>query len=528
MNNIYLYGFATFGHPNDYRQSAFKFDKKEIAKNVRIFDLPNAIKVFPNSTLYSIRKESIGGVSGISYAIYTFANEMTSMRDGTFIGSSILFTNEIAEENITVGKLNEFHTILTSANTENDKLKVNHSDNFSHSNKFLEDFEKIGYDLKSINDIENFNSTNKHLVVGSWTDENKLTINFKKALLLLNKYDTIFFTSSKEILSYCQSRNIYSITDEKGFEQEIQIFEENKKQKTLSSLNEFVNEKQELDNDRKKTIENFKFQIEQYEQIHEENRKKIEEAKKQLPLIHQQYDNYSKLIDRSINELKSNRNLEVVRQIHYSNKREFITSINQQTQPNFINKIPKYNAKTELKQPFQPSNYKRFEEPSLGNERPTERSHKQLSEPKFDIFKILTFILFLLWVGTLIFFMFFNDTEKNITEVEPQENQTTTIEQPKVEQTSVKELTPLPNDTLTKKEYISIAKKITKDMPVKAIVQIIFDANPTDIKGHYSTQIEEYARKLIESNKDCFKGDSSKFVSTKDTLRHIPSYKKPK
>jgi hypothetical protein len=526
MQNIYLYGFATFGHPNDYRQSAFKFDKKEIAKNVKIFDLPNAIKVFPNSTLYSIRKESIGGFSGVSYAIYTFANEMTSMRDGTFIGSSILFTNEIAEENVTVGKLNEFHTILTSTNTENDKLKVNHSDNFSHSNKFLEDFEKIGYHLKPINDIENFNSSNKHLVVGSWTDENNLTTNFKKALLLLNKYDTIFFTSSKEILSYCQSRNIYSITDEKGFEQEIQIFEENKKQKTLSSLNEFENEKQELENDRKKSIENFKLQIEQYEQIHEENRKKIEEAKKQVSSINQQYDNYSKLIDRSINELKSNRNLEVVRQIHYSNKREFIDSINQQTKPNYINKISTHNTRTELKKPIQtsPSKSRTFEDDSYSYE----RKHRQISEPKLDIFKILTFILFLLWIGTLVFFFFFNNTETNTAEVQQQENQTPTIEQPKVEPAPAKELTPIPNDTLTKKEYTNVAKKITSDMPIKAIVQIIFDANPTDIASHYSTQKEEYAKKLIELNKDCFKGDSSKFVSSKDTLRHIPSYKKPK
>ena len=526
MHNIYLYGFATFGHPNDYRQSAFKFDRKEIAKNVKIFDLPNAIKVFPNSTLYSIRKESIAGVSGVSYAIYTFANEMTSMRDGTFIGSSILFTNEIVEENVTIEKLNEFHTILTSTNTENDKLKVNHSDNFSHSNKFLKDFEKIGYHLKPINDLENFNFSNRHLVVGSWTDENNLTTNFKKALLLLNKYDTIFFTSSKEILNYCQSRNIYSITDEKGFEQEIQIFEENKKQKTLSSLNEFENERQELENDRKKSIDNFKLQIEQYEQLHEENRKKIEELKKQLPLIHQQYDNYSKLIIKSINDLKSNRSLELVRQIHYSNKREFITSLNQQIKPNYINKISPHNVRTELKQPFQPSPSKSrtFEDDSYKHE--PKQSHT--NEPKLDIFKILTFILFLLWIGTLGFFIFFNDTEKNITEVQPQENQITTIEQPKVEQASVKELTPIPNDTLTKKEYTSIAKKITKDMPVTAIVQIIFDANPTDIKGHYSAQIEEYAKKLIELNKDCFKGDSSKFVSSKDTLRHIPSYKKPK
>ena len=97
-NNSYIFAFATFGHPNDFRQTPLKNNNPELAKQVKVFDLSNAIKVFPNSTVYSIRKELIGNSKLISYSIYTYAQEQTSKRDGTFIGSSIILENNLAEE----------------------------------------------------------------------------------------------------------------------------------------------------------------------------------------------------------------------------------------------------------------------------------------------------------------------------------------------------------------------------------------------------------------------------------------------
>jgi hypothetical protein len=521
MNNIYLYGFATFGHPNDYRQSPFKFDKKEIAKNVKIFDLPNAIKVFPNSTLYSIRKENIGRLNGVSYAIYTFANEMSSMRDGTFIGSSILFTNEIPEENLTVGKLNEFHSILTSVNTENDRLKVNHSDSFSHSSKFLEDFDKIGYHLKPISDLENFNSTNRHLVVGSWTNENNLTTSFKKSLLLLNKYDTIFFTSSKEILAYCQSRNIYSIKDEKGFELEIENLKTERKQKIQSSIKEFENEKQKLETDRKRVIDEHKYQIQQNEKLHQENSRKIEESKNELNKINQKYDSYSKKIDQSINNLKSDQKLEKVRQQHNEDKRGFIDSINQQT-PLVFNKISKHQAKTELKQTSQDTQARSYEQGFSNHEK------KKRRESKSIIFELLSAALFLLWIATLSYFQFFHKSENKIIETQNQSehNEIQSNEQTRTDPRKESQLSPLPNTKLDENDYLIVAKKIKKHMPIEDIVQIIFDSNPSDIKSSYSNQIEEYGKIIIEKNKDCFIEDKNKYIYLKGTLKHIPSYNK--
>ncbi|MDI9338190.1 MAG: hypothetical protein QM539_07175 [Alphaproteobacteria bacterium] len=237
MNSIYFWGFATFGHPNDFRQSLFYRSNKEIAKNLKIYDLTNAIKVFPNSKLYSIRKEMIGGYKGVSYTIYTYAQEMTSKRDGTFIGSSILFINEITEENQTVVKLNEFHEILIQKKTKNNILTVNHSDQFEHSKNYLDEFEKNNYILKQITDIENFSYTKNNLVLNINTDPENLASFLKKSLILLNRYDTLFFTSSKEIIEYCKSKNIYLVKDENNFEQIIKNLEYEKKQNLNNSVN---------------------------------------------------------------------------------------------------------------------------------------------------------------------------------------------------------------------------------------------------------------------------------------------------
>ena len=115
--NIYLIAFGTFGNPYGFRQSFIKFGNENVAKSIKTFDLnTNAIKLFQNTIMYSIRKEIANGLSSIAYSKYTFAKEQNSDRGGTFIGASIFFTNEIARENLTINKLNEFHNILVNKN----------------------------------------------------------------------------------------------------------------------------------------------------------------------------------------------------------------------------------------------------------------------------------------------------------------------------------------------------------------------------------------------------------------------------
>jgi hypothetical protein len=520
MRNTYLYGFATFGHPNDYRQSAFKLDNKEIAKNVKIFDLPNAIKVFPNTTLYSIRKENIGGFAGVSYAIYTFANEMTSMRDGTFIGSSILFTNEIAEENVTVGKLNEFHNILATTNTENDKLIVNHSDKFSHSNKFLDDFEKVAYQLKSITDLENFTTSNKHLVVGSRTDQNSLISNFKKALLLLNKYDTIFFTYSNEIIGYCQSRNIYQITDEKGFEQEIANILYEKQQKVLSSISEFDQEKQKLQTDKENVLSEIRNRLDRLKNTHTENESILKESESNINNINSYYIEFSRKLDDYSNQLKSGRKLEDVRKLYNENKRIFIDSVANSKQPQFINKLNKINATSNLKHDYnRPQQNQTF---SQSNYYENEDTVNRKKSRKFNNYKIFTVVFFFLWLGTIAYFLRFSKHNENkIVPIEEQEfPQQQVIPQPvEVKQP---ELNPKPNSKLNTNDLKLVSKEGIKNKSPKQIVDIIFAKNKNDIENHYKTQKEIYEKVLINNNSSCFLNN----VCVCDSLAEIPSYKK--
>lgn len=529
MRNTYLYGFATFGHPNDYRQSAFVFDKKEIAKNVKIFDLTNAIKVFPNSILYSIRKENIGGAKGISYSIYSFANEMSSMRDGTFIGSSILFTNEIAEENLTVGKLNEFHKLLVEKNTINDVLNVKHSNDFELPKQFFNDFEKVSFLLKPIEDLENFSTSNKQLVVGSRTDQSNLTINFKKALLLLNKYDTIFFTYSNEIITYCQNRNIYSITDEKGFDQEIADFQNEKQQKLLKSISEFEREVQRIDEDKKRAIQEFKTQLDQFKNLHQANAKKISEAEGDISKINQFYEQFIRETNKLIGNLKNNNTkLEEVKNIHNDNKRSFNINLPNLKSPNYITSIEKPKPKGNLHIEHQHQDL----EHKSGHRRREEIEQQKEKTYKIDIFKVATLILTFLLIVTWVYFLFFKSNSVDETVVIQNQEQVDTFQQEQEQEqepdeiAKIEDLKPKSNSTLNENDYKIVAKNLKRNMKLDEVVKVIFTKNPTEIGSNYAGQEDIYSKHLLELNKKSFEEKEGVYLFTNDTIKQIPSYKR--
>ncbi|MBK9564530.1 MAG: hypothetical protein IPO37_04900 [Saprospiraceae bacterium] len=72
MKNINLIAFGTFGSPNGFTQTFFS---GSLIKGIRAFDIRGGIKIFPQSTVYSIRKESIESSNILSYSIYTFAKK---------------------------------------------------------------------------------------------------------------------------------------------------------------------------------------------------------------------------------------------------------------------------------------------------------------------------------------------------------------------------------------------------------------------------------------------------------------------
>lgn len=522
-NNINLIAFGTFGNPNGFSQTFFGENiNQHLARAVKTFDLnTNAIKLFPNSKVFGIRKEYAIGNNIVSYSAYSFAKEQNSERSGTFIGSTILFNNKIADENITINLLNEFQESLISKNVQNDVIIVNHSDKLSVSKP--QDFDKAEYHLKPIEDL-NFQSTNKTLVVFCDTNPNKLQSFFKKSIDLLNMYDTIYFTQSKEVAEFVVQKGIFELIqqvgNEKQFEQKLEALYEERKRKVATSISEFEKEVQCLEEDKTKTLSNFKEQIEQTEKLHQENEKKITESKNELEQVKQIYDDFSSKIKDLANQLKSGKRLDDVKKLYNENRRIFIDSVNQIKRPNFVSNIKKPKASTGLRPQSQSDQFRAYDD--FGDEK---KYHHKKS--KIDVFKVSTFLLALLWIGTLSYFLVFK------SEKTPEVENTEIVHEPPAPQTQqqsvsapVQELNPKPNTELNENDFRNVAKKLTYSAKVDAVVKLIFDKNPTDIKSNYLGQEEIYSKRIIDLNRNCFEEKDGVYYFVKDTLKHIPSYKK--
>ena len=513
--NCYIYAFATFGHPNDFRQTPFLYNNPDVAQKIKVFDLSNAIKVFPDSKIYSIRKEKIGNVNLIAYAIYTYAQEQASKRDGTFIGSSIILENELSEENLIISCLNEFHKKLTEKNLQNGVLKVNHSKDFVPVEN-LKDFDKINFNLREIDNLNFAQNSNKQLVVYCATIPNKLQHIFKKSIGLLNVYDTIYFTKSEDVAKFVQQRGIFPIIDEKEFDSKIQKLEEERKRIIQAFHDELTREKQELEEYTKKLDSEYNKQIEENKKQYEENNKRIEEYTVNYL---RNIEIYAKSLDDSMSNLNKKEKFDNVRQQHIENKQKFNDSINKQEKPKLINSNWATNTPATSESPQYPTTPRTKQK--THSERQSDYSHESWG---FGIWKTATVVLFLLWMGTLMYFLLFNKPEKEMVIINEPTQELTAPED--TETMPIQELNPIPNEELNEHDYRLIAKKIKYDTEVNEVVEIIFKNNPTDIKNNYDEQQDVYSKQLIEKNKDCFEYKSGIFYFVKDTLRHIPSYKK--
>lgn len=525
--NCYIFAFATFGHPNDFRQTPFKYGNPEIAKQVKVFDLSNAIKVFPNSTIYSIRKESVRNSKLISYSIYSFAQEQASKRDGTFIGSSIILENAIADEQYVLNCLNEFHQKLTENNLNNGILKVNHSKDFVPISN-LRDFDKIENPQIEITDL-NFNTNNNSLVVYCDTSPNKLTLLFSKSIDLLNNYDTIYFTNSDEVAKFVIQKGIFKLIQNVGdkleFEREISNLIEERKRKREQSISEFEREVQKINDDKTRTIQEFINQIELSERIHLENEKRLKESKEDINKISHFYDDFLNKTKNLITQLRHNNGkLEDVKQIHNSNKILFNNGISDLKRPNYTTTISKPKPKGNLHIEHQRQEF----EHRSGHRRREEREELEEKAYKIDIFKVATLVLSFLLIVTWFYFLFFKSYSENETELIQNQEQLNTIqqEQEPVEITKIEDLNPKSNSTLNENDYRIVAKNIKNNMKLEDVVKVIFSKNPTEISSVYSGQEAIYSKHLLELNKQCFEEKEGIYYFSKDTLRQIPSYKK--
>lgn len=524
MKNINLIAFGTFGSPNGFTQTFFSGSP---IKGIRAFDIRGGIKIFPQSTVYSIRKESIESSNILSYSIYTFAQEPTSSRGGSFIGSSISYVGKISDENITIKNLNEFHQTLIANNVDNETIKVKDSKDF-----FVilpKDYDKISFNLRDVENL-NFNkNTNKELVVFSEIDENTLQQNFKKSIDLLNIYDTIYFTDNKEVAEFVHQKGIFKFTqnvgEKKDFDREINDLIEERKRKREHSISEFEREVQRINDDKTITIQDFKNQIEQSERIHLENEKKLKESKDDIYKIGQFYEDFLNKTKNLINQLKHNNGkLEDVKQIHNSNKILFNNGISDLKRPNYTTTIskPKPKGNLHIEQQLQNNEHRN------GHRKREEREDVEEKAYKIDIFKVATLVLAFLLIVTWVYFLFFKSNSDNQTEAIQNQEQVNTIQQEQEysESSKVEDLNPKSNSTLNENDYRIVAKNLKPNMKSDEIVKVIFNKNPTEIGSIYSGQEATYSKKLIELNKQCFEEKEGVYFFKNDTIKQIPSYKK--
>lgn len=520
-NNINLIAFGTFGNPNGFRQTFF-IGNGELLKYIRTFDLnTNAIKLFVGARIYSIRKEYAANQNLISYSVYSFAKEKNSERSGTFIGSGILYTERIADEKITIKLLNEFQKDLYSKNVKDDVILVNHSNHFSISRP--SDFDKTEYNLKEIEDLNFSQNSGKTLVVFCDTRPEKLQYYFKRSIDLLNVYDTIFFTQSREVAEYVARKGIFkliqNVPEKKEFEEEIKSLQAERKRRIEALIAHFEKEISRLEEAKNKTLNEFKEKINHNEQLHQENLKTIKESRNDLEQVKIIYADFSGKLEEYSNQLRSGRKLDEVKSLYNENKQIFIDCIQQKKRPDFINEIPETKVNTSLKKELHPLL------PNDNDPTPDHRKIRSNPRSKIDIFKVTTLLLFLLWAGTLGYFLFIKeDNHEEVNNKEATHEMPFSAKVPASPPPSVlPQLNPIPQSELNENDYRHVANKLNYNLPVNDVVKLIFDRNPTDIKSVYLGQEELYGKHLIDRNKDCFEEIGGTYFFVKDTLKHIPS-----
>jgi len=215
----FLSTFANFGKPNGFQQSYWLTKDRETVKEIRSFNIDkSAIKVFPDSKIYAIGKDSANERNVISYSIYSYATEQYTRKD-SFLGSSILFIDQISEEGTTLNSLQSFHRNLRMQNLDEGAFIVSNSDSFNVSKP--KGLSRINDYLRKVNNVDFKKLSDRELVVYCETNWAKLQCYFSDAILLLNIYDTIYFTESQEVAQYVHQKGVFKIIDINGFEREL-------------------------------------------------------------------------------------------------------------------------------------------------------------------------------------------------------------------------------------------------------------------------------------------------------------------
>ncbi|MHA8050228.1 hypothetical protein V7S79_03840 [Aquirufa sp. ROCK-SH2] len=526
MQNIDFLSFGTFGSPNGFNQTS--------SNNLtyKSFDLnPNAIKLFPNSILYSIRKEDTQGINSLAYSIYTFAKERNSDRSGTFIGSSFIFNGEIPSEIQIINGLNNFHQniIQNEKNVKGNVIQVSSSND-------LEQFEPINFNelisnQKIVKNL-NYSKSNKDFAIYIEEYDNRLISLLENSIELLNEYDTIFFTKSKEIAKYIQEKNLIEITNNDGFYKKIDFYREKKKEEILQKLNQGINQlertKNIINSDFEKIIEQIDLNIRNHKKIFQENQSILQTNQQQLRLTEEEKAtakrNSEKLIEKienSLNDLKSGKlGSENIISINEKYKAEF-EKIKNSISPYRVERVTSFQKEQEKNI---------FREAEKKNHRPVQIENPAKNESSWLI--ILVFVF--LFISIMLNGYFFLKKLELETKIENYsdliEEKDIIINEPnqpiEVEKHENGDIWKDPNSTLNSNDLKKVNNKLTKNEPIliDSVIEIIFKLNPTDINKPYGQNKTQYRDLLLNKNPNSFQKSDNSFY-WKNELKEVPIYK---
>ncbi|MEN4760848.1 hypothetical protein ABEG63_10990 [Chryseobacterium sp. C39-AII1] len=522
MSSSYFFcAFGTFGNPNGFRQSLLG-GNAELSKQIKTFDLKtDAIKLFPNTKLYGIRKEAAAGQNIISYSIYTFAKEQNSERGGTFVGSSLIFLNTSANENLIIDVLNEFHTNLENKNVQNETFIVNHSKDFSVSKP--KDFDKIGLNEKPLDDLNFSQSTGNYLVVYCKTEPSQLQELFNRTTVLLNVYDMIYFTDAKEIAEFVNQKGIFKIVEIPGLNNEIKKFDDEQKSLLEKTTHSYENEKQKLEDERKLLISELENKIQLNEKKHAENSVKIEESKKKVKAVNANFNEFELKLNECISKLKSGEKLVVIKQFHQENKKIFTEKINQNSRIESLSSLSSSSA-TKQRSPSLVMSSSSDEVLSGYSKQPVK------SRGNSPVFIIISIILGLSVIGMLVFYFMFSKEGKSFISSPAEENYAgnsvkDTIKQEIEEFTEQNHLNPFPNSTLNENDVAFTGRKLNTEIKMDSVLKIIYKENPTTIQEYYKHQKKDYAEYLYNGNSGKFEIRNNRDTILINTNLSIPNYK---
>lgn len=490
-----ILGHATFGHPNDFRQSVIFTNVKDTANNynfLKIYDLSNAIKVFPGDSLYSIRKEIIENVSYVSFTKYSFANEKKSKRDGTFIGTSIVFKQNLPKIEIILNALNYYHKELYSKNVINGRLIVEHSAQFNKPEKLVNNLESShpNYIIQN-HFVEKINNS---LLFYIPKDNTELNISLELSLNLLDKFNVLYFTSNQSTVQYTQTKSLYllkEITSLKDIAHKIQI-EINQKNEQL--LHKIVSKNNEV-------IGKLKSSVQKTHGIIKENEFKLSEYQKRnksnSDIIHKYKDIINHLEFESNKIISSFRKQEIDENVLKSNINNLHAKINR----DYSNIPPTFNI-TQEQAVRSETQYVRLKKQNI-EARQVETDNKGFG---INIFEILTIILTVLLIGSWLFF-FFSDSE------EPSSAINETIVEARI-------------GTLSADDLKLVNEKLKPNSNMDSVIEVIFRNNPNDVENYFGRHRSDFIILLREQNTSSFdETPKGEFIFNGIPLASIPSKK---